>query len=339
MYKNYKIGVVVPAHNEEKLIEETLDSIINAEVDVDRIYVVDDKSTDKTLEKIMKFKGNQKVHVIAHKKNKGVGAAIVSGYIKALEDEMDIAAVMAGDNQMDPKQLPRLLNPIIAGKADYTKGNRLLSREYRKGMSNWRFFGNAILTFLTKIASGYWQIMDPQNGYTAISTNVLERISLHDVYQRYGYCNNLLVRLNAQNAVIEDVVMPARYGREASGIRYPVYIVKVSWLLLKDFFWRLKMKYVVFSFHPLVLFYLFGILMAPTGFLLGLYVFWHKIILHLPISPNYPLLSAFLLIMGIQFLLFAMFFDMEAEILSREGKFGNFNSNKRYENKEKRVKD
>jgi len=318
MYKNYTIGIVVPAYNEEKLIEETLSSIINSEVDADKIYVLDDKSTDKTLEKIKKFKNkfknNEKICIIAHEKNKGVGGAIISGYKKALEDHIDIAVVMAGDNQMDPLQLPRMLDPIIAGRADYTKGNRLLGREYRKGMSKWRFFGNAMLSFLTKIASGYWQVMDPQNGYTAISRDLLERISLDNVYPWYGYCNDLLVRLNALNAVVEDVVMPAMYGREASGIRYSTYIFKVSWLLLKDFLWRLKMKYVVFSFHPLVLFYFFGFLMTPIGVLLGLYIFHHKILeADLPVSTNLPLLAVFLLVMGIQFLLFAMLFDMEAD--------------------------
>lgn len=317
MYKNNKVGIVVPAHNEEELIEETLNAILNSEVDVDRIYVVDDKSTDKTLEKINKFKekekNKEKIYVIAHEKNKGVGGAIVSGYKKALEDDMDIAVVMAGDNQMDPSQLPRIIDPIVSGKADYTKGNRLLSKEYRKGMSNWRSFGNVILTLLTKIASGYWRIMDPQNGYTAISKRVLERMNLDEVYPWYGYCNDMLVRLNALNVTIEDVAMPSRYGREKSGIKYHTYIFKVSRLLLKDFFWRLKMKYVIFSFHPLVFFYLMGILMTPVGILLGLDVAYNKFLTHLPVSQNFPLLSVFLMVMGVQFLLFAMLFDMEAD--------------------------
>ncbi len=321
MYKDHKICIVVPAYNEEQLIEETINSILNLEIQIDKIYVVDDKSTDKTPEIIKKFKGNEKITPIFHEKNKGVGAAIVSGYKKALKDGMDVAVVMAGDHQMDPEQLPNILEPIVTGRADYSKGNRLLSRKYRKGMSKWRFFGNTVLTFLTKVASGYWQLMDPQNGYTAISRDMLERISLGDIYPRYGYCNDLLVRLNAQNAVIEDVSMPSRYGRERSGINYSTYIVKVSRLLLKDFFWRLKMKYVVFSFHPLVFFYLFGILMVPVGILFALFVVHHKL-LSLPVSSNYPLLSAFLLIMGVQFILFAMLFDMEAEILTKEGKFG-----------------
>ena len=317
MYKNNTICAVVPAYNEEKLIEETLIGILDCKTDIDKIYVVDDKSTDKTMEKIKKFKEekdkNNKIYIIHHERNGGVGAAIISGYKQALKDRIDISVVMAGDHQMDPSQLPRMIKPIISGRVDYTKGNRLLSREYRKGMSKWRFVGNSLLTLLTKIASGYWQIMDPQNGYTAISRNLLERLNLDNIYKRYGYCNDLLVKLNTLNAVVLDISMPARYGRERSGINYIAYIHKVSYLLLKDFFLRLMMKYGILSFHPLLGFYLFGIIMTPVGLMLAFDVFYGKFISHTPVSQNFPLLAAFLLIIGIQFILFAMLFDMEMD--------------------------
>ena len=307
-YSEFKIAVVVPAYNEEELISNTIESIPEY---VDCIYVIDDGSKDQTARVVSEFP-DPRVVLIRHQKNSGVGAAIITGYKQALVDGMDVVAIMAGDNQMDPEQLPYLLAPIIEGRADYTKGNRLISPEYRKGMSKWRFAGNAILTFLTKIACGYWQITDPQNGYTAISRDALERINLDDVYPYYGYCNDLLVKLNVYNFRVMDVVMPARYGREKSKIRYSKYISKVSRMLLRNFFWRLKMKYVVLSFHPLVLFYLLGMALTPPGILLGLWIVYQKIY-HLPVSPNFPLLSVFLTIMGIQFLLFAMLFDMQAE--------------------------
>ena len=145
MYKERKIAVVVPAYNEEKLIENTLASIPDY---VDKIYVVDDGSIDKTSEKIAKFLANSRYIYIKHLKNKGAGASVASGYKKAFEDKMEIIAVMDGDNQMNSQYLTLLLDPIIKGKADYTKGNRLNSTEYRKGMSKWRFLGNIILTFL-----------------------------------------------------------------------------------------------------------------------------------------------------------------------------------------------
>lgn len=307
-YSEFRIAVVVPAYNEEGLIGDTLESIPEY---VDCIYVIDDGSKDQTAMVVSECP-DPRVVLIRHSQNMGVGAAIVTGYKQALTDGMDVVAVMAGDNQMDPEQMPYLLAPIVEGKADYTKGNRLISPEYRKGMTKWRFAGNAMLTFLTKMASGYWQITDPQNGYTAVSRDALERINLDSIYPYYGYCNDLLVKLNVYSFRVMDVVMPARYGRERSKIRYSKYIFKVSRMLLRNFFWRLKVKYVVLSFHPLVLFYLLGMALTPPGLLLGLWIVYQKFY-HLPVSQNFPLLSVFLTIMGVQFLLFAMLFDMQAD--------------------------
>jgi len=306
-YKDKRIGVVVPAYNEEKLLGRTLSTIPEY---VDRVYVVDDCSTDKTGEIAGEFAADPKFVCIRHEVNKGVGAGIISGYKRAVGDEMDIIAVMAGDNQMDPDQLPALLDPIAEGRADYTKGNRLLSSDYRKGMSKWRTLGNSILTFLTKVGSGYWQIMDPQNGYTAISRRALERVNPETIYPWYGYCNDLLVRLNVYGLRVQDVIMPARYGEEKSKIRYGKYIPKVSWLLLKDFFWRLKMKYVILSFHPLVLFYMLGIILTPIGLFGGLYSLYSKFLLGGSLFIR-GTLSLLIFILGIQFLLFAMLFDMQ----------------------------
>lgn len=308
MYKEHNISVVVPAYNEEELVGETLSGIPGY---VDKIYVVDDHSTDRTGEIIKKFqKRDPRIAFIRNGKNGGVGAAIIAGYKKTLQDKRDIAVVMAGDNQMDPEQLPNLLEPIVKGEADYTKGNRLLSQEYRRGMNKWRSLGNSLLTFLTKIASGYWQLMDPQNGYTAISEAVLERITLDSVYPRYGYCNDLLVKLNVFGARVMDIAMPARYGKEKSRIKYSKYIPKVSYLLLKNFFWRLKMKHTILSFHPLVLFYIFGIILTPIGFFCGLCSLYYKFVLGEPLFVR-GVLSLLLFILGIQFLFFAMLFDMQ----------------------------
>lgn len=315
-YRNRVVGVVIPAFNEELLIGETLKSIPHY---VDRIYVIDDCSRDRTAEIAKGFeKGDSRVTCISHERNSGVGAAIITGYKKAIEDKTDIVAVMAGDNQMDPKNLPSLLDPIVEGKADYTKGNRLMNAEFRKGMSAWRSFGNVILTFLTKMASGYWQLMDPQNGYTAISQRALERINPDTIYPWYGYCNDLLVKLNVFGFKIKDVVMPARYGKEKSKIRYGRYMFKLSWLLLKDFLWRLKMKYVWLSFHPLVLFYFLGIVLTPIGILGGLYSLYYKFILNQSLFVR-GVLSFLIFIIGLQFLFFAMFFDMQANSSSSEG--------------------
>ncbi len=239
MYQGYKLGIVVPAYNEEELIKETLDNMPDS---ADRIYVVDDGSTDATRQAI-EASNDERICILSNGQNRGVGAAVTTGYKKALEEGMDIAVVMDGDNQMDAKHMPKLLAPIIQGKADYARGNRLSKLEHRRGMSNWRFFGNWVLTLLTKIASGYWRIRDSQNGYTAITREALKRINLDRIYPRYGYCNDLLVKLNVAGCRVCDVPIPARYGREKSKIRYGKYITTVSPLLLRCFLWRLRMKY------------------------------------------------------------------------------------------------
>lgn len=309
-YRNKLIAVVVPAYNEEQLIGETLGGIPDY---VARIYAVDDGSSDRTGEIIEEYaRRDSRIFPIHHNPNKGVGAAITAGYRRAVEDGMDIAVVMAGDNQMDPVQLPLLLDPIIDSRADYTKGNRLISEAYRTGMSPWRSFGNSILTFLTKIASGYWQMMDPQNGYTAISTKALAELPLDDVYQGYGYCNNLLVWLNIHGMRVQDVAIPARYGREKSKIRYSTYIPRVSKLLLCNFLFRLNTKYIQMGFHPLAFFYAAGAVLVPLGLLGGAITLWEKFIMGYPLLFVHGVLSFLMLMMGMQFLLFAMLFDMQA---------------------------
>jgi len=303
----YKIGVVVPAYNEELLIKETIDGI---PAYVDKIYVINDGSTDRTAEVINSIT-DSRVISIHHEVNKGVGAAIVNGYKHALADEMDLVAVMAGDNQMDPNQLPRLIMPIIEGKADYTKGNRLLSREMRQRMPQWRAFGNGLLSLITKIGSGYWNINDPQNGYTVISRHALETISIESLYTYYGYCNDILLKMNAFGLRVMDVAIPARYGSEKSKIRYGKYICKVAPMIFKGFLWRLKLKYVVFDFHPLVLFYFASMIFVPIGFLFGLWIAFQTMLLQWVVSGNYLLLDLFIFLIGMQLLFFAMVLDTQ----------------------------
>ena len=310
MYRDLVVSVVVPAYNEESLIVETLESLPEY---IDHVFVVDDGSRDGTWEVIIECQGKDpRIVPLQHEKNRGVGAAIITGYKKALEEEVDVTVVLAGDNQMDPRHIPDLLDPIVEGRADYAKGNRLMSEEYRKGMSRWRTLGNMMLTFLTKLASGYWQIIDPQNGYTAISRRALEALDLDRVYAYYGYCNDLLVKLNVNGFRVADVQIPARYGNERSKIRYASYIVRVSLMLLRNFFWRLKMKYVILSFNPMVLFYLAGLVITPISIVFGVYSLYYYFVLGGPLFIR-AALSLLLFIVGMQFLFFAMLFDMQNE--------------------------
>jgi glycosyltransferase involved in cell wall biosynthesis len=303
-----RVAVVVPAHDEERLIQDTLRGIPEF---VDRIYVVDDASSDATAEQARAL-GDPRVEVIAHERIGGVGAAIVTGYRRALEDGAAATAVMAGDNQMDPAELLDLVRPVLAGEVDYAKANRLISGEAWTLIPRTRYLGNAVLSMLTKIASGYWHVADSQAGYTAIGHDALARLDLDRVYTRYGFPNDMLVHLNVRNARVRD--MPSRpiYGvGERSGIKIRSVVPRISWLLLKGFFWRLREKYVIRDFHPLVFFYALGLLMTFVGFALGAV----EVVLRLAgneITTPTIVLVALLLISGSQFTLFAMWFDLES---------------------------
>jgi glycosyltransferase involved in cell wall biosynthesis/CheY-like chemotaxis protein len=310
-YRENNICVVIPAYNEEKLIGSTLASVPDY---IFRIYAVDDASTDRTPEIIRGYaEKDTRIMHIRHEINQGAGASVISGYREALKDGMDIAVVMAGNNEMDPTYLPKFLDLFINRQADYAVGNRLHGTQYSKGMPPWRSVSNSLLTLLTKIASGYWQLMDPQNGYTAISRRALERLDLNKIYPRYGYCNDILVKLNAYGFKAVNINHKARYNiGEKSGNGYRANILGLSLLLFKDFLWRLKEKYVVLNFHPLVFFYLFGAVIILTSIILGVYSLYLKLFLNANLFIQ-AALSLLLFSMGSMFLLFAMLFDMEQE--------------------------
>jgi len=235
MYQDYKLGIVIPVYNEEALIEETLNGMPSY---ADALYVVNDASTDAT-QQIMENLYKGRFNILFNQQNQGVGAAIMTGYKQALKDGMDIVVVMAGDNQMDSQYLPELLEPIVKERAGYTKGNRL-SSGYHQGMSTWRLLGNLTLTTLTKVVSGNWRVGDTQNGYTAITEEALRSIDLDSIYPRYGYCNDLIVKLSVSGVVIEDVPIPAHYGLEKSKIKYIPYIITLLFLLLRLAIWRIR---------------------------------------------------------------------------------------------------
>lgn len=308
MLEGKRVGVVVPAHDEEALIGETLGGI---PAFVDRILVVDDGSRDATVERARAF-GDSRVEVISHGANRGVGAAIVTGYKRALEHDLDVVAVMAADNQMDPADLATLVQPVARGELDYAKANRLFTGQAWVLIPRTRYIGNAILSMLTKIASGYWHVADSQSGYTAIAQPMLAQIDLDRIYTGYGFPNDLLVHLNVWSARVRDFPSRPVYGvGERSGIRYRRVVPRISWLLLRGFFWRLREKYVIRDFHPLVFFYAFGLLASTVGFVLGFVELGYRIAGN-QVSVGTVVLIALLLISGSQLTLFAMWFDMES---------------------------
>jgi glycosyltransferase involved in cell wall biosynthesis len=308
MLDGKRVAVVVPAYDEERLVGETIRGI---PAFVDRIFVVDDASGDGTAN-ATEAVGDARVEVLRHEHNAGVGAAIATGYRRAREEAIDVTCVMAADNQMDPAELEALVAPVAQGEVEYAKANRLVSGEAWTVIPRTRYLGNAVLSLLTKIASGYWHVADSQAGYTAVSLEALRRLDLDALYPRYGFPNDMLVHLNVQNARVRDVPSRPIYDvGERSGIKLPSVVPRISWLLFKGFWWRMGQKYVIRDFHPLVFFYAFGALMLAVGFVLGLI----ELILRIAgnaITPATIVLVAVLLIAGLQMTLFAMWFDMEA---------------------------
>lgn len=259
MYKKKTIAVVVPCFNEESQIEKVIKTM---PAFVDKIIVVDDKSKDRTATKVKILQAKfGKIIFIKHEKNIGVGAAIASGYKWCRDQKIAIAAVMAGDGQMLPKDLVKIIEPVALDRADYAKANRLLSGQAYSKIPKIRYFGNSVLTFFTKIASGYWHVMDSQTGYTAINFKMLELIDLNKIYPRYGMPNDLLVRLNVYNARVADVPLEPVYNvGEKSGINVGKVFFTIPSMLVRMFFWRLKEKYIIRDFHPVSLILLFRFL-------------------------------------------------------------------------------
>ena len=310
MYEGKTIAVVIPAHNEEKLIGQVLTTMPDF---VDLIIVVDDASTDQTPDIVTSYRRRlgEKLRLLSHKENQGVGAAIVTGYKYALAQSIEIIAVMNGDAQMDPDDLVRIVAPVARGEADYVKGNRLFRGESWRMIPHYRYLGNATLSLLTKIVSGYWHIADSQSGYTAIARIALERLDLNKIYKRYGMPNDILVKLNVGNFRVRDVsVRPIYNIGEVSGIRLRKVIPAITWLLLRGFCWRLKEKYILRDFHPLVFFYCMGLTLFPVGTMFGLYLFLYRCFVG-KVAVTSALFAAFLTISGLHSLFFAMWFDMD----------------------------
>jgi glycosyltransferase involved in cell wall biosynthesis len=308
MFEDKRVAVVVPAYDEEALIGDTLRGIPPL---VDRILVVDDGSTDRTAERVREV-GDQRVEILTHEQRSGVGAAVLTGYRRALAEGLDIVVVMNGDNQMDPADLPTLVEPVARGELDYAKANRLFTGQAWQLIPKTRYLGNAVLSMLTKIASGYWHVADSQSGYTAVSREMLERLDLDRVYTNYGFPNDMLVHLNVWNARVRDIPSRPIYGvGERSNMRYRHVVPRIAWLLLRGFFWRLWEKYVKRDFHPLVFFYVIGVIATVSGVLLGLVVAGYRFAGYsIPVAT--VVLVALLVISGLQFTLFAMWFDMES---------------------------
>jgi len=313
LYRNKKIALVIPAYNEEKLISPTLESVPEI---VDKIYVIDDGSKDSMASVVReRAKIDSRIELIQHSKNMGVGQAVITGYEKSTKDNYDITVVVGGDNQMPLEQITDFLDPLIDGKADYAKGNRfIVEASVFEDMPRIRLIGNSIISFLTKIASGYYKIYDMVDGYTAITRRAIELINWDKAWKRYGYPMDFLIRLNAYGLRVVDIPRRAIYmpGERQSQIKSIPYALKVSPMVVRGFFWRLNKRYLFRDFHPLVFSYYLGIGFFTAGIIYGVYLIYRQIT-GWGVSGPKAIICAILLIIGIQFLLFAMLFDMYQE--------------------------
>ena len=309
MIESKSTAVVIPAYNEEQLLPDTLAGIPSF---VDRIFVVDDASSDDTVAQARAFSAkDERITVIVHERNSGAGAAVVTGYKAALAEKFDVVCGMNAGNQMDPEELREIALPVVRDEVDYTKANRLFTGEAWQLIPHYRYLGNAMLSLLTKFASGYWHIADSQAGYTAINRRMLELLDLENVYPRYGYPNDMLVHLNVWSARVRDVPSRPIYGiGEKSGIRLRSVVPRISWLLMKGFFWRMGHRYVIRDFHPLVFFYMAGFFSFLIGLSLGSYAVGRHFSDHPP-TAGLAILVALMMTFSVLFTLFAMWFDMD----------------------------
>lgn len=309
MFEGKTVAVVIPAYNEELLIGRVLTTMPSF---VDEMIVINDCSKDRTREIVQDFQqGDARIVLINHEPNKGLGQSLIDGYLQARALGVDVTVVMAGDAQMNPADLPTVIGPIASGEADYTKGNRLLREDVYSRMPKHRYFGNAGLSLLTKFATGYWHLIDPQCGYTAIGKKALANIPIERMTKGYGYNADILNMLNLGNFRVRDVEVEPVYGEERSKIKLGSYIPRVSVLLMRLFVMRMVKKYLIRDFNPLVLFYAFSVinlgLLAPALFVrLVLFLYQDGIV---P-STTLTLLN-FAVMMGFLFFFFAMWLDME----------------------------
>lgn len=303
-----KIAVVIPAY---KVVDSIKDVILSIPENVDHIIVVDDNCpffSGKEAEKLKK----DKISILYHTRNTGVGGAVVTGFKKAMELGCDIFVKIDGDGQMDAKHIDCLITPIIKGEADYTKGNRFMDFKALKSMPKIRLFGNSILSFLLKVVSGYWNIMDPTNGYTAIREKTLEKIVLDKLSKRYFFESDMLINMNIINAVVKDVNIPARYGNEKSSLSITKIIFHFPQKLMKGFMKRIFLKYFLYDFNMASVYILLGMPMFIFGTIFGIIEWLDSAINETTKPAGTIMLVALPIIVSFQMLLQAINIDINS---------------------------
>lgn len=303
----FKIAVVIPSYKVKDFI---LDVINDMGPEVARVYVVDDCCPDGSGVYVQRNCSDSRVTVIFNEKNKGVGGAVMAGYAAAIADGMDIIVKIDGDGQMDPALIPNFVRPIICGRADYTKGNRFFDLEEIRSMPTIRLFGNAVLSFMTKLSSGYWDLFDPTNGYTAIHSSVAKFLPSKKISHRYFFESDLLFRLNILKAVVEDIPMAAKYGDEVSNLKISKIVGEFFFKHMRNCFKRIVYNYYLRDMSVASLELPLGTLLMLSGGLFGIINWVESIQSGIPTPAGTVMLAALPVIIGLQFVLGFIGYDI-----------------------------
>jgi dolichol-phosphate mannosyltransferase len=301
------IAVVIPAYRVEGQLGAVLAAIPR---EVDQVFVVDDASHDGT-SAVVRACQDPRVRLLRHETNQGVGGAMATGFCAALDAGASIVVKCDGDGQMDPALISALVAPLVRGEAEYAKGCRFHHFSELQAMPRVRFVGNIGLTFLTKFASGYWHVLDPQNGFVAVLSSTLRRISLDRLARGYFFENDMLIRLNSVGARVADVPMAARYGDEPSSLSPMRILVSFPARLLAGFFRRVFWRYVFFDVSPVAVFLLAGLALVLFGGLFGAYNWIHNALRGVETPTGTVIVAAVPFILGVQFLLQALVLDIQ----------------------------
>ena len=303
-----RIAVVVPCY---RVRAHVLGVLAGIGPEVSRIYVVDDACPERSGELVRERSRDSRITVLTHKHNRGVGAATLTGYEAALDDDADIVVKIDGDGQMDPALIPRFVRPIATGDADYTKGNRFYDIAFLQGMPRIRLFGNALLSLVAKMASGYWNVMDPTNGYTAIHRAALAALPLDKLERRYFFESDMLFRLYTIRAVVRDVPMRARYADETSSLKVTRVLAEFPLKYASRFAKRLFYAYFLRDFNAGSLQLVLGAIAGVAGLAYGLARWSQSIASGVPATSGEVMLAALPLLVGVQLLLGALNYDVQ----------------------------
>lgn len=302
-----KVAIVIPSY---RVTRHILDVIAGLPSWIWRIYIVDDRCPEGSGALVQAHSPDDRTIVVFNETNLGVGGAVMAGYSRAVDDGADIIVKMDGDGQMDPALLPRFVAPIEAGEADYTKGNRFYDLTQIGQMPRIRIFGNAGLSFMTKISSGYWDLFDPTNGYTAIHARVVSKLPLEKISQRYFFETDILFRLNTLRAVVVDIPMDAKYGDEESGLKIGKILVDFLSKHVRNTFKRIFYNYFLRDMSLATIELAGGIALVAGGLMAGAYFWIESAEAGLPTSAGRVMLAALPVILGLQLLLGFIAFDI-----------------------------